>query len=366
MNSQDIESRGGLLRLEYDFGAATLTSITGYETLEMYSRGDIDGGFGAAFLGEGNFGPGFIPFASESADGLPELDQLTQEIRLASNGGGAVNWLAGFFYFDESLQADSFGYDSLAPGNPQDGYAYQKQDATAYALFGSLNWQVAESWNLTGGLRFSHDEKDFVAQRVQAPFVQWLFYGSLPTVEIPEHVEDDNVAWDLSAVYAVNENFNIYGRLATGFRAPSIQGRTLWCPDIDGTDPATNCVTVADTETILSFEAGIKTILAENRVRFNLNGYLFEMSDQQITAVGGEYNTEHRQDQGLRSRDRHPVDPDRQLADDLRRKLEPDRDRRSESDGPPVRWWLHSHRPGDRWPGLHRRQQPAARTGCGL
>jgi len=37
-----------------------------------------------------------------------------------------------------------------------------------------LNWQVAESWNLTGGLRFSHDEKDFVAQRVQAPFVQWL------------------------------------------------------------------------------------------------------------------------------------------------------------------------------------------------
>ena len=50
MNSQDIESRGGLLRLEYDFGAVTLTSITGYETLEMYSRGDIDGGYGAAFL----------------------------------------------------------------------------------------------------------------------------------------------------------------------------------------------------------------------------------------------------------------------------------------------------------------------------
>jgi len=99
------------------------------------------------------------------------------------------------------------------------------------------------------------------------------------------------VAWDLSAVYSVNDNFNIYGRLATGFRAPSIQGRTLWCPDIDGTDPATNCVTVADTETILSFEAGIKTILAENRVRFNLTGYLFEMDDQQVTAVGGEFNT---------------------------------------------------------------------------
>jgi iron complex outermembrane receptor protein len=288
-NSQDIESRGGLLRLEYDFGAATLTSISGYEDLNMYSRGDIDGGYGAAFLP--NFGPGFIPFASESADGLPELEQFTQEIRLASNGGGDFNWLAGVFYFNESLQVDSFAYDSLAPGNPQDGYAYQKQDATSYALFGSLNWQVSDRWNLTGGLRYSSDDKDFSTQRVQAPFVQWLFYGSLPSVVITEHVDDSNVSGDLSAVYAVNDNFNVYGRIGTGYRAPSIQGRTLWCPDVDGTDPATNCVTVADTETILSFEAGIKTILAENRVRFNLTGYVFEMSDQQVTAVGGEFNT---------------------------------------------------------------------------
>jgi iron complex outermembrane receptor protein len=289
MNSQDIETRGGLLRLEYDFGGATLTSITGYETLEMYSRGDIDGGYGAVFMPW--MGPGFIPFASESADGLPDHSQLTQEIRIASNGGGDLNWLVGVFYFDESIQVDSFGYDSLSPGNPQDGYAYQTQDATSYALFGSLNWQVSDRWNLAGGLRFSNDEKDFAAQRVEAPFVQWLFFGSLPTVVIEENVEDSDVSGDISAVYAVNDNFNIYGRLGTGYRAPSIQGRTLWCPDVDGTNPATNCVTIADTEKIISFEAGIKTILADNRVRFNLTGYVFEMSDQQVTAVGGEFNT---------------------------------------------------------------------------
>ena len=62
---------GGVLKLEYDFGAATLTSVTGYETLDMYSRGDIDGGYGAVFLPSGG-GPGFIPFPSESADGIPE------------------------------------------------------------------------------------------------------------------------------------------------------------------------------------------------------------------------------------------------------------------------------------------------------
>ncbi len=108
----------------------------------MYSRGDIDGGFGAVFLGEGNYGPGFIQFASETADGLPELDQFTQEFRLVSNSGGPFNWLAGVFYFDESLKVDSFNYDSLA-GGADDGYAYQYQDSNAWALFGSVDWQVS-------------------------------------------------------------------------------------------------------------------------------------------------------------------------------------------------------------------------------
>ncbi len=288
-NEQDIEARGGLLRLEYDFGAATVISITGYETLEMFSRGDIDGGFGAVFLGEGNFGPGFIPFAAESADGLPDLDQFTQEFRIVSNGGGAWNWLAGVFYFSEELQADTFSYDSLA-GGADDGYSFQKQDATAYALFGSVDWEASESWVLKAGIRFSHDEKDFVAQRVQPLFINTLLFGTEPSVLIPEFVEDDYTSWDLSAMYKVNENVNVYGRVATSFRAPSIQGRILFCQDIDGTDPETNCVSVADTEEIISAEIGVKTILAENRVRFNLTGYIFEMDGQQLSAVGGQTN----------------------------------------------------------------------------
>jgi iron complex outermembrane receptor protein len=47
---------------------------------------------------------------------------------------------------------------------------------------------------------------------------------------------------------------------------------------------------VADSEEILSVEAGVKSILAGQRLRLNLTGYWFEMSDQQLTAVGGEVN----------------------------------------------------------------------------
>lgn len=283
-NQQDIEAQGGVLKMEYDFGFATFTSITGYETLEMYSRGDIDGGYGAVYAPPS--GPWMdIPFTSESADGIPDLDQVTQEFRLSSNGGERYDWILGLFYFDEELQADTFSFDTLA-GGIQDGYSYQRQEATSYSAFGSMTYHANDQWDLTAGLRFSSDEKDFMAERPDPTF-------QLPTsAPILEKTDDDMVSWDLSATYKMKKNFNIYGRIATGFRAPSIQGRILFCADFDGgTNPATNCVTVADTEEILSGEVGFKSILADQRVRLNMTAYYYEVDGQQVTAVGGEYNT---------------------------------------------------------------------------
>ena len=81
--------------------------------MDAYSRGDIDGGFGCGFCGLPN-GPGFIPFPSETADGIPTLDQITQEVRLESQSSGAFNWQAGLYYFDEDYDTEFFSYDSLA------------------------------------------------------------------------------------------------------------------------------------------------------------------------------------------------------------------------------------------------------------
>ena len=283
LNEQDIESQGGMLRLEYDLGPAMLTSVTGYETLEMFSRGDIDGGFGAVFAPPS--GPGVIPFPSESADGLPDLDQFTQEVRIASPTGGRWGWLVGAFWFDEDLQADTFSFNTLA-GNAQDGFSFQRQDAQSWALFGSVDLQATDRWQLKGGLRFTHDEKDFSAERPDPTF-------NTPTVRpIRENTDADLTSWDLSATYAVNPEVNLYGRVATSFRAPSIQGRILFCPDFaGGTDPATNCVSVAEEEEILSTEVGVKSELLDRKLRLNVTVYRFVMDGQQIVAVGGLFNT---------------------------------------------------------------------------
>ncbi|MFI5166311.1 MAG: TonB-dependent receptor [Thermoanaerobaculales bacterium] len=283
-NAQLISSLGGMLRLEYDLGAATLTSVTGYERINnMYSRGDIDGGYSDA--SHPPSGPGFIPFSSESADGEPFLGQTTEELRLASKDSGPFRWLVGAYYFHENVDIDSFSYDSETAGNPQNGHATQNQKTNSYALFGSVDYNLSDDWVMKAGLRYSNDKKDFVAERPQPVFQPPL------VAPIREHTQADNVSWDLSATYKASPDLNVYGRLATGYRGPSIQGRILFAADFSGgTDPATNAVSVAKAETIKSAEVGIKSILADQRLRLNLAAYIYQMDNQQLTAVGGKYN----------------------------------------------------------------------------
>ena len=85
--------------------AIDATYIFSFETADVESVGDIDGGFGAAFLGAGNFGPGFIPFPSESGGRVNNIDQYTNELRLAYDNGGRLTGQAGFFLFDETIMS---------------------------------------------------------------------------------------------------------------------------------------------------------------------------------------------------------------------------------------------------------------------
>jgi len=270
---QDLSQNGAMLRLEYDFGPVALTSITGYEHVEMIGRGDVDGGFGAAFLGEGNFGPGLIPFPSETADGTEGIDQWTQEVRLSSNELGMFDFQIGFFFFDETVPVDSFSFDTLG-GGAVNGRAFQLQETTSWAVFGSADVELTPQFTLSGGVRFTDEKKDYFAERTLSPV------GGGPLPKQFRNPEDEVVSWDVSATYDATEDVTFYTRAAKSFRAPSIQGRVLFADD----------VTVGDTEEIFSVEGGLKGLFLDGRLRLDLAGYWWDMDNQQLTAVGGDAN----------------------------------------------------------------------------
>ena len=274
INQQKLSSSGASARLRWQFGDMALVSITGYEHVKVFSRGDIDGGFGASFLGAGNSGPGFIPFDAESADGLPKHRQLTQELRLESTGKGPLSWIGGLYYFDETIAIDSINYSSIG-GNVQNGYATQNQKNKANALFGSVNYEMSPSFRVRGGLRYTNDKKDFVADRFQAPPFSPTFIGRRTA-----NTDASNTSFDVSGTWVLDNATNVYARAATGFRAPSIQGRLLFG----------DTLSVAKSENVTSIEAGIKADLMDRRARVAASVFQYRMKDQQLTAVGGAAN----------------------------------------------------------------------------
>ena len=277
-NDQHLHSWGWNARLKWDLDRVAFHSITGYESADVYSRGDIDGGS----IYCGCFPPGDFEslFPSESADGLPEHDQLTQEFRLESKDWGAWDWQVGVYGFAEDITVESFSYDGF--GGAENGYAVQEQQNLAWAVFGSAQWDVSDTFTLRGGLRWTHDEKDFKAERFSSPFG---FAGIGPAGPLRADPSDSMLSWDLSGTWSWNENVNFYGRIATGFRAPSIQGRILFA--------FTNApeLSVADSEEVLSFEAGVKADFWERRARVSFGVFHYTVDGQQLIAVGGASNT---------------------------------------------------------------------------
>ncbi|MFL6787386.1 MAG: TonB-dependent receptor, partial [Sphingomicrobium sp.] len=265
--------------IEYDLGPATSYSVTGYWHGKLESRGDIDGGFGCSFCGPGfsnNSFPGFIPFAAQSQDNVPSLDQFTQEVRIASNNTTGLGYQAGIFYFDEDLDIESF--DFPAPDSTDIwAIATQRQDSKALGIFGSVNYKFDNGLTLQAGARWNHDKRKMVAAR---PLDERPFFPGFTVDPIEDKVKDSVLTWDLSAIYELNPDINVYARVAKGYRAPSIQGRLLFG----------SALSVADSETTMSYEAGIKTVLLDRRLRFNLTGYYFDTKDLQLTAVGGQSN----------------------------------------------------------------------------
>jgi len=194
-------------------------------------------------------------------------------VRLSSNTDARLQWQGGIYYFYEDLTIDSLNFDTLAGGG-LNGFAQQDQETNGFAVFGSIDYAFTDRLSGRLGVRISYDDKEFSAQRTISPI------GAGATPVLTANPDDTEYSWDASLTFKVNDEVNVYSRVARGFRAPSIQGRLLFGDEIS----------IADTETVLSGEVGIKSLLFGNRLRANASVYVYEVDDQQLTAVGGQAN----------------------------------------------------------------------------
>lgn len=151
--SNDLDSQSLSLQLNHNFGDLRLTSISGYEAYDLAMRADITDGF-IASAGSGL--PAFIFAANNTLRKIDEsYEQWSQELRIHGTGE-ELSWLFGFngmwSQFDSTTDVNS---PFLASG------VYTGQlDKQNLALFGQAEWQLAEQWRSSLGLRYSHERTD--------------------------------------------------------------------------------------------------------------------------------------------------------------------------------------------------------------
>ena len=169
-----VENYGGSIQADLEMGALSLTSITAYRELKNFVDQDVD--FTSADV------------VNEVRD--QQVETFTQELRLASNFDGPVNFLLGGFYFDESVTqdsalttgADARSFFSLLAGNPLvfngveaalglpqnsifspgplTSEAYS-MDNTSWSVFGTVDFEPIEGLVFTAGFNYTDDKKDF-------------------------------------------------------------------------------------------------------------------------------------------------------------------------------------------------------------
>ncbi len=176
----DLEERSknkmdlGSLTIDWDIGEHTLTAITGYSQYDYRDICDCD--FAA------------LPLIQVNA--TEDYEQFSQEIRLASPTGGAIEYIVGGYYHDSDLEfrsIESFG-SALAFGqvgvptpllvpNLSRDYTFE-QDQEQWALFGSLTWNATDTTRLNVGLRY-FDEKKTASHILDKNFTGGWDYSAL-------------------------------------------------------------------------------------------------------------------------------------------------------------------------------------------
>ena len=287
------------LKMEFGLGGLTLTSVSSYTDRDLTVLRDASQLTGSVTLSlSGTTG---IATSADVRLNSPlydttSLKSFSQEVRLASDGGGAIEWLVGAFYQDidrdYGQNLPTPGYDALLtrlgfptsagfnapPDTPY--YSQVPYDFQQFALFGEGTVHFNDQWALTGGLRYY----DFEEERLLT------FAGVFADVGYtrqPGETSSDGFSPRVILSFEPNDDVLLTAQVARGFRLGGINDplNVTLCTAEDRTTYGGQ--PTFEDEKVLNYELGAKTLLADRRVTFNASVFYSDIDDLQVIADAG-------------------------------------------------------------------------------
>lgn len=273
--------------INWDLGGVNLTSVTAWRRLYFRPYNDTDG----------------IPFPILRNGFNVDVNQYSQELRLASDNEGFIDWTVGAYFLREKVRSDlhtifySGGSAFLAgptlPSIVLDGVDYSKDGrlkVNSAAVFGQATLNFTDALSLTLGGRYTNEKKKVSVTGSYtggaalpaglAPFRAGVLaqVGGTTAAQggiysVSARNSRDSFAWLVNPALKVTENVLLYGSASYGEKSGAANTTV---------SPTTlNIAALTRPEKSLDYEAGIKTVWLDGRFTANINFYNNTIKDYQ-------------------------------------------------------------------------------------
>lgn len=265
----DSDFQFGSLTLTKRLDDYTLTSTTGYydQTVQQMSVSD------------------WSPYASIWAASREEYDLFTQELRLSSEFDGPLNFMVGAYY--ESFDREFFNSADLGHVFDAGSQSYAavmmsaNNDGDYWSMFGQINWEFIENFELAVGARYSDDQKDTtIVDVVENPAFGGILYDE--GVPLSSSFDDEDLSPEVTLSWYPSEDQTFYVAYKTGYKAGGISNPFLPSPT------STPANIQFKPEEAKGFEAGWKATLLDRRLRLDLVAYTYNYQDLQVVSYNSQ------------------------------------------------------------------------------
>lgn len=264
------------LRLKYDAGWATLTSVSAYDWITQVFGGDQ-----FPYTANTTLNPGSSFFDGTQTQ-FVDVEAFSQEIRVTSPDDQAFRWMFGGYYLATDRFISSTTGADLEQGvlpvfrtpllgdsaNPTTGFLGDDNDNTAWALFFNLAYDVTERLEIAFAGRYDEDERN---QTVSA---QNGFFGATGALLAPQGVPGSvntetfsRFQPKVTARYLIGDNASVYASWGQGFRSGQFNQNGVANSAANALPPVNGVQDVLEQEDTDTFEGGFKASFLNGRVR---------------------------------------------------------------------------------------------------
>ena len=272
-NKVKTQTYAGTLQLDTFFGAVKF--IGGYRKVNSLAVDDIDGS----------------RYVIVDSVLRADLEQYSGELQVTGQtANDAIDFAAGLFYFEESGTDGSTTY-ALAGVNPNNpNITFGHVSTRSQGMYAQAAWHVTDALSLTGGLRYSVEDKGITLFNRSYSAATGGFVCSLPSTraDCGASRSDDfsGLSYTAGIDYELTPDILLYAKAGRGFRSGGQNLRSA------GT---LSSFVPFKPEIVNSYEAGIKAEFFDRKARVNLAGYYSAIKDIQrstiVTASSGQTAT---------------------------------------------------------------------------